>query len=100
MESKWHDLSDLTTETPERTSLTDEELMRAFEELTGETAPKTDLSDADEALYGAWEILSGDKTPGGTTMLPETTPRPKPTGQEMSDDEIFEQARSLTNWED
>ena len=107
MKAEHHDLSGTT----ERTSLTDEDLYRAFEGLMGES---TDLTEQEQPkphtkLYGGEDGIGWTVWPGGApseaTQRLEATKHElardarKDPAPEMSDDEVYEAVRAMTNWE-
>jgi hypothetical protein len=106
MKAEHHDLSGTT----ERTSLTDEDLYRAFEGLMGET----DLTEKEQPKGGRVQVSGGEDGLGWTAWGPEPSEAAKRAeatkhhlardarkdpAPEMSDDEVYEAVRAMTNWE-
>ena len=106
MKAEHYDLSGNT----ERTSLTDEDLYRAFEGLMGET----DLTEKEQPKGGHAQVSGGEDGLGWTawgTEPSEAAKRAEATkhhlarqarqdpAPEMSDSEVYEAVRAMTNWE-
>ena len=104
MKAEHHDLSGTT----ERTSLTDEDLYRAFEGLMGETdltEPKgghVQVSGGEDGLgWTAWgtepskATADMEKTKHHLARQARQDPAP-----EMSDDAVYAQLKAMSNWEE
>ena len=107
MKAEHHDLSGTT----ERTSLTDEDLYRAFEGLMGET----DLTEKEQPKGGHAQVSGGEDglgwTAWGTEPSKATADMEKTKhllarqarqdpAPEMSDDEVYAQLKAMSNWEE
>ena len=107
MKAEHHDLSGTT----ERTSLTDEDLYRAFEGLMGET----DLTEKEQPKGGHVQVSGGEDglgwTAWGTEPSKATADMEKTKhllarqarqdpAPEMSDDEVYAQLKAMSNWEE
>ena len=103
MEAEHYNLSGNT----ERTSLTDEDLYRVFEEMT-------DLTEKEQPKGGHVQVSGGEDGLGWTawgTEPSEAAKRAEATkhhlarqarqdpAPEMSDSEVYEAVRAMTNWE-
>ena len=108
MKAEHHDLSGNT----ERTSLTDEDLYRAFEGLMGES---TDLTEKEQPKGGHVQVSGGEDglgwTAWGTEPSKATADMEKTKhllarqarqdpAPEMSDDEVYAQLKAMSNWEE
>ena len=106
MKAEHYDLSGNT----ERTSLTDEDLYRAFEGLMGET----DLTEKEQPKGGHVQVSGGEDglgwTAWGTEPSKATADMEKTKhllarqarqdpAPEMSDDAVYAQLKAMSNWE-